>query len=495
VLVCGAVLMALEIVGSRILSPYFGNSIFVWGSLISVVLAALSLGYFLGGLVADRLPRLSTLAAIIAAAGASVFYLPFFYPALNQAIAMSDLGVRLGPLLVSTILFLIPGVLLGMVSPFAVRLRATAVMSVGTTAGVLYGLSTLGSIIGTLLTAFFLIPAVGIRGIVHGLGIALLVTALPLALLAGDRVAAVVLAAVALVASILASRAHAAPGPAQTVYEADTFYHSLRVVEDGPSRFLFFDSLRQSGVDLEDPSRLRLPYTRYVPVATLFPAGVGRVLVVGLGGGSIPRWFRDKLPDAIVDVVEIDPEVVRVAERYFGLRPDTSLRVRVGDGRLFPARSQDRYDLIVLDAYNGDTIPPHLVTREYFAALRRRLPPEGVVVSNVIGSLAGPQSRLVRAVARTVGTVFPQLYVFRVGGYQPETAAQETNILIVASQGPGRVSMADLMARGQPLAEGGKLPLPLAAYARAFVDKALDIRDVPILTDDYAPVESLMRSE
>src|SRR5512134_3708363 len=177
VFVCGAVLMALEIVGSRMLAPYFGNSIFVWGSLISVVLAALSLGYWLGGIVADRWPRFSVLAMLIAVPGVIIALLPFVYPGLNRAIAGGDVGSRLGPLIASLILFLVPSVLLGTISPFAVRLQARAVASVGSTAGGLYAVSTAGSILGTLVTAFYLITILGVGNIVHGLGLTLLLTA------------------------------------------------------------------------------------------------------------------------------------------------------------------------------------------------------------------------------------------------------------------------------------------------------------------------------
>jgi len=177
VFMCGAILMALEIVGSRMLAPYFGNSIFVWGSLISVVLAALSLGYWLGGIMADRWPRFSVLAGLIAIPGVIIALLPFVYPGLNRGIAASDMGSRLGPLVSCLLLFLVPSVFLGTVSPFAVRLQARAVASVGSTAGGLYAVSTAGSILGTLVTAFYLIAVLGVANIVHALGLALLLVA------------------------------------------------------------------------------------------------------------------------------------------------------------------------------------------------------------------------------------------------------------------------------------------------------------------------------
>lgn len=171
----GAVLMALEIVGSRILAPYFGSSVYVWGSLISIFLAALSAGYYLGGVAADRWPRTGALALALAAAGVLILALPVESRPILEAFSTWDLGPRASPLLASVVLFVLPSLLLGMTSPFAIKLAATDLATVGNTAGVLYAISTAGSIAGTLLTAFVLIPTMGVRAILYALGVALLV--------------------------------------------------------------------------------------------------------------------------------------------------------------------------------------------------------------------------------------------------------------------------------------------------------------------------------
>ena len=158
VFVSGAVLMALEIAGSRVLAPNFGSSIFVWGSLISVVMTALSIGYYWGGWLSAREPSYGKLATLLVIPGVVIFFLPFIYPAMNDWIAGFDLGIRLSPLLACGVLFLLPGIFLGTVSPYVIRLAATKINTVGSTAGTLYAVSTAGSIFGTLLTAFYLIP-------------------------------------------------------------------------------------------------------------------------------------------------------------------------------------------------------------------------------------------------------------------------------------------------------------------------------------------------
>ncbi|HWP35637.1 MAG TPA: fused MFS/spermidine synthase, partial [Thermodesulfobacteriota bacterium] len=177
VFVAGAVLMALEIVGSRVVAPHFGSSIFVWGSLISVFLTGLSAGYYAGGRLADRWPSYALLAWLLVPPGVWILALPAAAPWLNEAVVAADLGPRWGPLVITTLLFLVPSVCLGLVSPFAIRLAARSLSTVGNTAGVLYALSTAGSIAGTLGTAFFLIPNFGTRAIVFGLGVTLLVLA------------------------------------------------------------------------------------------------------------------------------------------------------------------------------------------------------------------------------------------------------------------------------------------------------------------------------
>lgn len=495
VFVCGAVLMGLEIVGSRILAPYFGNSIFVWGSLISIVLAALSLGYWLGGIVADRWPRLPVLGVLIALPGIMIALLPFAYPPLNQAIAASEMGARLSPLVSSLVLFLVPSVFLGTISPFAVRLQARAVTSVGTTAGGLYAVSTAGSIAGTLLTAFYLIVVIGVANIVHGLGLTLLVVAAAV-FLRGRRTGraslALVCAGVLLLGVIWHARTRAAePG---LLLDMDSFYNHIRVAEDSGTRYIDFDNLRQSAMLLDDPWELRLRYTRFLALALAFQPEPKRVLVLGLGGGSFPKRLYRDFPQVVVDVVDIDPEVIGIAKRYFQVPEDSRLRLHLRDGRRFVRETTEKYDLIFLDAYNSDTIPFHLTTREFYRQLEAHLAPGGFVVSNIIGTLRGPQSAFFRAMYRTLADSFPTVYVVPTYDGGGAFVLGEINILLFATRDKARLTRAEFMARVGRV--GGRL-LPasdLMEYASHLFELPIPVSDVPILTDDYAPVEILRAS-
>ena len=492
VFVCGAVLMSLEMIGSRMLAPYFGNSIFVWGSLISVVLAALSLGYWLGGIVADRWPRFSVLAGLIAIPGVIIALLPFVYPGLNRAIAASDTGSRLGPLVSCLLLFLVPSVFLGTISPFAVRLQARAVASVGSTAGGLYAVSTAGSILGTLITTFYLIAVLGVANIVHGLGLTLLVVSAGI-LLSRQRVgqAGVVglCAAVLLTGMIWHARTRAAE--AGLILETDSFYNHIRLAEDGEQRYMDFENLRQSSMLLKDPWELRLRYTRFLPLALTLQPEPKRALILGLGGGSFPKRLYRDLPDVKVDVVDIDPEVIAIAKRYFEVPEDARLRLFAMDGRRFVQEAADTYDLIFLDAYNSDTIPFHLATREFYEEVKTRLTPGGVVVSNIIGTLRGPQSGFFRSIYRTLSEVFSTVYVVPTYNQGSGWILGDINIILLATQDSARLSRGDLVARAARV--GGKLvpASDLAEYAAHVLEVPVETKDVPTLTDDFAPVEIL----
>ncbi len=472
---------------SRVVAPYFGNSVYVWGSLIGVFLAALSLGYFLGGRIATLRPSPGPFLGLIFASGAAIYPIPHVAGPVLSWIAAHDFGPRADPLLGCAALFFLPSALLGTVSPYAVRLRTRSVEGVGNVAGVLYALSTLGSILGTLLAAFVLISALGVRAIIQILGATEMGLALA-GLLWARRVRAGAGAAAGIVL-ILALARTAPPDSPDTVYARDTIYHRITVSDDGPVRYLKLDRYWQSARDRSAPQRAVFPYTDYLHLPLLFLPAIHRVLFVGLGGGTAPSRFYHDYPEAAIDVVEIDPEVVRTARRYFALPRDGRLTVHVQDGRLWLRRTPERYDAIILDAYLIDTIPFHLATREFYETAAARLTPQGVVASNVIGALRGPESRLFRAIYKTFRSVFPQVYVFPVGGELPHTLQ---NIILIGTFGPA-FSRAEILARARRAEDAGRVRIPdFAADAGTLFEGAIDTRDVPLLTDDYAPTDTLI---
>ncbi|BDG59583.1 fused MFS/spermidine synthase [Caldinitratiruptor microaerophilus] len=525
VLVSGAVLMALEMLGSRVLAPQFGNSIFVWGSLIGVILTALSAGYYLGGRLADRHPSLPPLARVLALAGVWTWLLPEAATRVNAWLAARDLGPRLGALVASLALFAGPALLLALVSPWAVRLAAREIRSVGSTAGVLYALSTGGSIAGTLVTSFFLIPAFGVADLLRSCGLVLL--ALAALDLAAARRRAQAIGVTALTALLLFTSAVLRPpalfetgaparieppravgggmqpgvvsgGPAVgeirgpfedgVVFEKESLYHHIRVENAGGSRYLRFDNSWQSGMYLDDPLRARFEYTDYLLLPFALRPDAGRALMVGLGGGSVVKKLLAYRPDLRLDVAELDPVVVEVARTYFGVPDNPRLTVHVEDGRRLLDRAGPAYDVILLDAYYADAIPFHLTTREFLGRVRARLTDGGLVAANLIGALEGPRSALLRSMARTFATVFPEVYLFPVGGRSPDTYQ---NVILLAPREPHRWSREDIVKAAEAQADALGTP-SLPEYAAALHTRPLPVDDVPVLTDDHAPVDALL---
>ncbi len=508
VLGSGAVLMGLEMLGSRLLAPYFGNSLFVWGSLIGVFLSALSLGYLLGGRAADRPAGSPSSGRSGRRRWAWVAVLPWLTPTVLEGLEARQ-WPRLAPLLASLALFFGPGVLMGMVSPLAIRLRAKGVERLGQDAGGLYALSTAGSIAGTLLTSFWLIPALGSRALLGVLGLTLLVLAGGYAI-SHRRMAEGVLAGALAAATLLTSvpvsglGVPASPAAAQgtkvveriggepvemtIVLEEDSLYHHLRVMDGGDSRYLRFDNSWQSGMYLKDPFRTRFLYTDYFALPYALGLKPKKVLFIGLGGGSTPKHYWKNDPEVQVDVAEIDPEVVRVARRYFALPDDPRLNVTAEDGRRFLENSREKYDLICLDAYYADSIPFQLTTREFLEVVKSHLTPGGVVAANIIGAYEGPRSSLYRSFEKTFAAVFPTRYSFPL--YWRNDPDQLRNIMLLATearrQSPERLA-------GEADRVGASVGVPeLGQYARTLYQEPVETDDVPLLTDDHAPVDRLL---
>ncbi len=484
VFVVGAVLLGLEILGGRMLTPRFGSSIFVWGSVISVFLAGLTTGYYLGGFIADRKPYLWVMAILILISGLLTAMLSPVHIPVRDIIASADIDPRLSSLLAAFGLFFLPSVFMATTSPYAIKLAASSLATIGNTAGSMYAISTAGSILGALLTAFYLIQAIGVRSILYSLGTTLIAWAVLLLLISylGRRRVEKRLVVGGVLAALCFSAYPA--GALVTLYEKDSLYHHIIVTEDGGERTMRFDRLRQSALDLKDPDRMVFEYTRYLHVALAFHDDPQRALFIGLGGGSAPRRFHRDYPWLLIDVAELDPEVVNVAKRYFLFKETERMQVQAVDGRIFVNKTPHRYDMIFLDAYYADAIPFHLTTQEFLREAKQKLTPQGIIVANIIGSVRGSDSRLFRSMLKTLGTEFGQTYVFPVKGV--------SNIIVVATQSKERVPKQAVLVQARQLQEQHKVHFPLEEFAQTYVTDGIPHEDVPVLTDDYAPVDGLL---
>jgi spermidine synthase len=488
--------MSLELLGSRLLAPVFGNSIFVWGSLIGVVLSALSAGYYLGGKLADLRPSFQILSTLIFAAGIFVLVLPAIAPPLFSYVISLNIVEQYSPLLATTLLLGPPSVLLGTVSPYAIRLVAKSVESLGRASGNLYALSTMGSIVGTFVTVFVLIPIFGVNKIIFGMGALLLVIAFLGLSLRLKAVVLMILVVLPFAAPYMVSRqltvAAYTLALGDTIYEADTPYHHLVVADyyDPTSqsmvRVLIMDDNLHSAMDLQNPNRTVFTYTDYFNLGFVLNPEISRVLFIGGGGFTGPKQFLRDYPNVTVDVVEIDPEVIRVAEEYFAVNASNPrLHIYNNDGRIFLQETNQRYDLIILDAYSRSYVPFHLMTAEFFKLVSAHLTANGIVISNLISGVTAENDQLLTAEVNTMNTVFPNVYTFAVEGTSYSDAQ---NVEILATTSAQHLSEADFeqldsSSRTVKIQE-------MSDYVTNYF--VVPQNTSPILTDDYAPVENLI---
>ncbi|MBI3022605.1 MAG: fused MFS/spermidine synthase, partial [Thaumarchaeota archaeon] len=481
--VSGFAVMALELVGSRLITPVFGNSIFTWGSLIGVVLAGLAVGYHYGGKLADKSPIRRSFSSIVFTGGFLIVLIPFITPFVLGFSLSLGLGERYGPLLASTLILGPSTVALGMTSPYAVRIATETLERLGNVAGNLYSLSTIGSILGAFAATFILVPLLDVRSIIFGLGVALMLVALIKLPRIGTFLTLITLL---LLLSPLAAVTSGAPIHAGSVYEKETPYSHLDVVDVGGRRTLYLNSLPNSAMDIDEPTRLVFTYTRYFHIGMQMNPEAGSILFVGGGGFSGPKNFLATYPNAIVDVVEIDRDVIETAQRYFEVEVNPRLTVFNADARVHLTQSDRLYDLIVLDAYAKTYVPFHLMTLEFMKLLASRLTPEGIVVSNLIGSLVGDTSDLVRAEYKTISSVFPNVAVFTT----TEAGIGAVQNLIVVFTKSAKVPIAQQL---ESISGEVANEIPTASeYARHTHSESIPVEDVPLLTDGYAPVESLL---
>ncbi len=281
-------------------------------------------------------------------------------------------------------------------------------------------------------------------------------------------------------------------GWAKTLYEKDTGYHRIRVEETRERRYLYFDGTLQSSMDRRDPTSLELLYSRFTSLGLVLRPDAAKALIIGLGGGSMAKKYHQEFPEIEIDSIEIDPDVVEVARKFFHFQEDSCQRVHGGDGREFLARADDRFDLILLDAYYADNMPFHLVTREFFGTARRKMTPEGVLVINLIGSLRGPDSAMIRAAIKTLSSVFPQVYIFPTFGNRGPVLTEIQNVVVLASNALERMSMKEMERRAIGLGRD-LFPDPVSKIRSSYYNGPLEQDDVELLTDDAAPLDNLVR--
>lgn len=278
---------------------------------------------------------------------------------------------------------------------------------------------------------------------------------------------------------------------AGVVYETYSAYHHILVVDRGSIRTLSFDGSMETKMSLANPLQGHFEYTEYFHMPWLWNTNIKRVLMIGLGGGSTQRSFLHYYTNVVIDSVEIDREVVSVAKNFFQVSPSPAHQIFNEDGRTFLRRSRATYDLVIMDAYTttryGSSIPPHLTTKEFFQMVTNRLSTNGVMAFNIIGQVRGLNGDFVGALHRTMSTAFPRVYMF--------PARESQNVVLVATRSPEAHDAARLRLTASTLVRQRKVRLP-TFYSRlqSFMNTAPpSAAQSPVLTDDHAAVESLLR--
>jgi spermidine synthase len=473
--VVGAASLGAEIAAARLMAPWFGASTIIWANTIATVLVALSIGYWIGGRLADRDPTIAGLSRLVLVAAVLLAGVPFvagpFLRVSVEALDRVQAGAFAGSLFAVLILVATPVLLLGTVAPYAVRLSVRSVEEAGRVAGRLYAVSTLGSLAGVFLSALVLIPLVGTRRTFLTFALALALVAVPAL---GRRF---VLAPVA-VAALLAVPVGTVKttGSARVIWDHDTEYQYARVVEEpGGERRLELNE-GQAVHSVYRPGEW-LTGDYWDEMLVLPFAGAAQpprtVAILGNAAGTTARAYAHFFPGTRVDGVEIDGELSDVGRRLFDLR-GPNIHLHTADARPFLRQADRRWDLIVVDAYRQPYIPFYLATREFFDLARRRLTPRGVIVINVGHPEAS--DHLERVLSATMGDVFANVV---------RDPSQPTNVMLTASDAPLSV---ERLRAATP-----RLPAPLRPVAGATAGRlAPALRGGPVYTDDHAPVEWLV---
>jgi len=483
----GACVLIVEVVATRILSPYYGNTIFTVSSVIGIVLAALSVGYYFGGKFADKYPTEKFFYSIILASGFSVILLHFLMLFLLPMLGYG-LSITAGPLVSAILLFFLPSLLLGTLSPFAIKLqeRHFPEKGIGTIAGEIFFWSTLGSIFGSLFAGFVLIPQFGINQIIIAVATILIILGLlPLIKIGIHKKQIFKIILFSVIGIILVGAISQFRG-SNIVYSHDGIYEKITIYDGEyagkPTRF-FQQDRSGSGAMFLDSDDLVYDYTKYYALYKVFTPDVRHALIIGGGAYSIPKALLKDLPNATINVSEIEPSLYELAQKYFKLTKTDRLNNYTEDGRRLLHDTDKNYDLIFSDVYYSlFSIPAHFTTQEFFEIAKSRLNGNGIFIANLIGDLSRQEPSLIMSEMKTFRSVFPNSYFFAVDA--PDKIGSQ-NIIFVGYNSDKKIDFTD------PKITKDDNPI-IQSLGRKNIDlNRFEFSQYPILTDNFSPVEFL----
>jgi len=486
VFLTGACVLVVEVLAVRILAPYFGNTIYSVSSILAVILGALSLGYYFGGKKADNNPSLDSFFKIIWYGGLSTLFLEFLALYLLPVMGYS-LHPIYGPFIASLFLFLLPSYFLGMLSPYAIKLQSMQFpeKGVGKISGEVFFTSTLGSIFGSLITGFYLVPSFGVSHIVTSVGIILSILGLIGSIPSGKKKDLIRAGFLTYIAVIVAVSVNFKP-EGRLLYLKDGVYGRIAVYDavfkGRPARILAQDDGFSSG-SYSDSDELAFDYTKYYSLYEVFDVEVNNALFIGGGAYSVPNRLIKELPEVRVDVVEVEPDLFDISKTYFRVSDSPRLNNIILDGRRYLHDTDKSYDLIFADAYASVySVPVHLATREFFQLAYNNLNPNGIFLANIIGDLDRNGPSLVYSEMKTFNEVFKNSYFFAV---DDPNSGKPQNIIFVGVKNDNKLgfrSPAVLRSDSETVRNLEKHLINLSGVTWS---------NYPTLTDDFAPTEYL----
>lgn len=490
VFVTGACVLVIEIVAIRILSPYFGNTIFTTSSIISVILLALSVGYYVGGKIADRHPRLELFFGIIVFSGISSL---FFFAIGDIIIPIIDdfFSIITGPLLTSIILFLFPAFLLGMLSPYAIKLQVFRFpeQGMGTVSGSIFFWSTLGSITGSIASGFLLIPHFGIRNIMIANSVILFSLGFFALFFLHKKKKFINMIVLLIIFSGLILYTTHSLAKEKIVYSKDGVYEKITILDGQfsgrPTRFFKQDHSISGAMflDSNDSRDLVFDYTKYYSIYTLFTKKLTNALVIGGGAYSIPKALLAGSETVQIDVSEIEPTLFSLSKEYFKVEDSSRLVIHEKDGRKFLRDTKKLYDLIFSDVYYSFfSIPSHFTTIEFFKLAKSKLDKDGVFMANMIGDLSRRDPSFILSEMRTFQLVFPNSYFFATS--DPGSITSQ-NIIFIGYNSNKQIDFASK----EILYNENKLIKNLPH--KRIDPNRFAFSMYPVLTDNYSPTDYL----
>lgn len=490
VFVTGAAVLVIEVTATRILAPFFGNTIFTVSSIIGVVLGALSLGYYFGGVLADKYPKFSVFFFLIFIAGSFSLLIQFFSKSFLPILGY-NLDIKTGPPIVSLLLFFIPSFFLGMMSPFAIKLETLRLGEVGKVSGKVFFWSTFGSIAGSFLTGFFLIPRWGISKIIISTSLTLMVIGFfGIYFFRKERFGRAKLPLFFIISVLIIGLAFfPEPGEGSVVFQKDGLYSQIKVkdvqIEGKEARVLYLDRALEGGIFLES-GQLPFAYTKYYALYHLLNPHAKNILFLGGGAYTTARnILLEQNEVKRVDVAEIEPELHSLAERYFKLPPDRRLFNHIADGRRFLQETDQSYDMIFADVYQSlYAVPVHFTTKEFFTLAKSKLSEKGFFLMNIIGTLKEGANLFLLSEMKTFKEVFQNSYFFAVDS--PDKEAVQNFIFLGLKDDSQKIDFKSKQVLEHENKIIAKLPEKLLRTSD------LDLGSAMIFTDDFAPVEYLI---